>query len=91
MFGGAARGNQFYFQQIEEQANRQAQAMTAEYFKQVKAQAAASQQVVVVVGGKQPQSEEPNNKPNKIEENQEKVFIVYKFIQTPIDAIITGM
>lgn len=25
------------------------------------------------------------------EENSEKVFIVYKFIQTPIDAIIAGM
>lgn len=25
------------------------------------------------------------------EENNEKVFIVYKFIQTPIDAIIAGM
>lgn len=29
--------------------------------------------------------------PLQPEENSEKIFIVYKFIQTPIEAIIAGM
>ena len=37
-----------------------------------------------------PQQCQPNEKP-KHEENSEKVFIVYKFIQTPLEAIIAGM
>ena len=35
-----------------------------------------------------PKPDSPKPQP---EENSEKVFIVYKFIQTPIDAIIAGM
>jgi hypothetical protein len=33
----------------------------------------------------------PSEQPQPIEENSEKVFIVYKFMNTPIDAIIAGM
>lgn len=51
--------------------------MTAEYLKKVKSE--------VQVGGQE-------GKPTiRHEESQEKVFIVYKFIQTPIDAISAGM
>ncbi len=38
------------------------------------------------------QSSKPcEDKPEKFEDNKEKVFIVYKIIQTPIEAITTGM
>jgi len=38
------------------------------------------------------QSSKPSDdKPERFEDNKEKVFIVYKIIQTPIEAITTGM
>lgn len=56
---------------IEEQANKQAQALTADYLKQVK-------------GG-------DANGQGQAEENNDKVFIVYKIMQTPLDALQAGM
>lgn len=32
-----------------------------------------------------------NNNCNQPQQDQEKIFIVYKFIQTPIEALIAGM
>jgi hypothetical protein len=57
--------------------------LTAEYLKKAKANK----------GGDKPNSSLPcpEREPLQLEENNEKVFIVYKFIQTPIDAIIAGM
>jgi hypothetical protein len=76
--GGAA-----YYAKLEEQANVQAQKMTIEYLKKAKLSSS--------LNNLNNNCENNNNNLPKAEENQEKVFIVYKFIQTPIEAIIAGM
>ena len=71
---------------IEEQANMQAQKLTLEYLKKSKT---PSQSKPQSVDRCDPCDDKQPSKPS--EENNEKVFIVYKFIQTPIEAIIAGM
>ncbi len=63
-----------YYSFIEEQANKQAETMTAEYLKKVK-------------GG----DNQPNEQGLQPEESNEKVFIVYKIMQTPLEALQAGM
>jgi hypothetical protein len=76
-----------YFQRVEEQANLQAQKLTVDYLKLAKLQ---RQQMNSDSGSGKP-SDCPQVLQPMMEENNEKVFIVFKFIHTPIEAIIAGM
>lgn len=71
-----------YYQRVEEQANLQAQKLTLEYLRQAKLQRQSNDSSDC---GK------PSEPQPMMEENSEKVFIVFKFIHTPLEAIIAGM
>lgn len=76
-------GDAHYYQRIEEQANQQAQKLTLEYLRQAKLQRQSPK------SSDKPSDDQPEQP--QMEENSEKVFIVFKFIHTPIEAIIAGM
>lgn len=69
---------------IEEQANKEAKTLTHEYMKKSDNKGAASNSRVA-------SSLSSSCNVEKFEDDKEKVFIVYKFIQTPIEAITAGM